>query len=444
MFEVVAGVLAPGGMYESTLRDLVAPGRASYQVSVNPAPSGGACQVTPSTGFALETLFTVECNGFDDSDGGVTYQFGYDGVLFKPQKSPTISLYLPAGLGMSLSIVVEDARGASAPFSTSTVDVMGSRFDASQEKQQAEQLLSRAAQIGDVLLLEHLIAAIANSAVLNTDQATVSLMAEALDSILERTTMTAEVSKTVLQSIRLLVGDGSYLDKTSLESVGRSLLKIASFDALGMSQLTPSHVQEAVSVSTALLASALSTVDLVDPNALGEALVKLGETSLKSLLATQSYYLAEPSSSISAMAKRLNLGDLNGVTVVLPADPVSVSFPTTFSSASGFQGAAREEPVDLQLFFSKDVAVKDNNKIVSGSISVTVSLSSESEPAVLEDLPGEIFLNIPVNTNGVLTEEETEFFFFGGNARCVYWVGAAGAVDAVSYTHLTLPTICSV
>jgi len=51
-------------------------GFVEYQFIVNVGPSGGTCQVQPLHGFALDTDFKVQCNGWQDTDTPLQYMIG--------------------------------------------------------------------------------------------------------------------------------------------------------------------------------------------------------------------------------------------------------------------------------------------------------------------------------------------------------------------------------
>jgi hypothetical protein len=51
-------------------------GTSSLFFYANQLPTGGLCFITPSTGIALSTNFTLACDGWSDPDGVVTqYQY---------------------------------------------------------------------------------------------------------------------------------------------------------------------------------------------------------------------------------------------------------------------------------------------------------------------------------------------------------------------------------
>lgn len=58
----------------------IATGESSMIVLVNKLPYGGACTVSPTTGVALNTTFTIDCSSWLDDDGNVA-QYAYFGNL---------------------------------------------------------------------------------------------------------------------------------------------------------------------------------------------------------------------------------------------------------------------------------------------------------------------------------------------------------------------------
>jgi len=75
---IAANALAPGSTYEfalSVIDAIGARGRAYLTVTVNSPPSLGSCYGTPSSGYALSTSFSLECNGWSDDDTPLNYRF---------------------------------------------------------------------------------------------------------------------------------------------------------------------------------------------------------------------------------------------------------------------------------------------------------------------------------------------------------------------------------
>ena len=52
-------------------------GRAELSFIINRAPSVGFCEAEPQEGYVLQTLFSVYCWDFSDSDKPLTYSFAY-------------------------------------------------------------------------------------------------------------------------------------------------------------------------------------------------------------------------------------------------------------------------------------------------------------------------------------------------------------------------------
>lgn len=49
-------------------------GYAEFSIQFNAPPTSGSCSVTPIDGYALQTDFTVACQGFTDVDDPLTYE----------------------------------------------------------------------------------------------------------------------------------------------------------------------------------------------------------------------------------------------------------------------------------------------------------------------------------------------------------------------------------
>jgi hypothetical protein len=47
-------------------------GKSSIILGLNERPKGGTCSISPLTGIAYSTLFTIECANFIDVDGYIT------------------------------------------------------------------------------------------------------------------------------------------------------------------------------------------------------------------------------------------------------------------------------------------------------------------------------------------------------------------------------------
>ena len=50
------------------------PGFAEYSIEFNAPPTPGTCHVDPGEGYALQTTFTITCQGFSDVDTPLSYQ----------------------------------------------------------------------------------------------------------------------------------------------------------------------------------------------------------------------------------------------------------------------------------------------------------------------------------------------------------------------------------
>ncbi|XP_048575605.1 uncharacterized protein LOC5520271 isoform X3 [Nematostella vectensis] len=77
---VKKNVLSSGTKYRLTVTISapgLVPGVSSYDLETNSPPTGGTCEVTPTQGFVLETVFTLKCQGWTDLDNPLVYQFFY-------------------------------------------------------------------------------------------------------------------------------------------------------------------------------------------------------------------------------------------------------------------------------------------------------------------------------------------------------------------------------
>ncbi|XP_077864342.1 polycystin-1-like protein 2 [Saccoglossus kowalevskii] len=115
-------------------------GFSEYAVIVNSPPSPGTCTVSPISGYLLETIFTLNCQGFSDDDLPLMYEFS---VITGGEKRATInsldhkagsllyygndpyrpSIYLPLGLAQNnytidIVVRVSDVYGATVQVTT--------------------------------------------------------------------------------------------------------------------------------------------------------------------------------------------------------------------------------------------------------------------------------------------------------------------------------------
>lgn len=106
--------------------EVTAVGRAKtsneYVFTTNAPPYGGSCFISPQTGEALSTTFSLTCRDWSDPEKPLGYQFRYrksDGayaVLYHGAESST-TCRLPAGLkiqdyNINIEVLISDAFGA--------------------------------------------------------------------------------------------------------------------------------------------------------------------------------------------------------------------------------------------------------------------------------------------------------------------------------------------
>ncbi len=90
----------------------------------NPPPLGGSCVITPNTGFAMDTIFHLGCNGWTDPEGhDILYQVKYRIVGSEDIIALTgfsyvsnFNLILPEG-DLQLMVIVSDIYGSKSSFS---------------------------------------------------------------------------------------------------------------------------------------------------------------------------------------------------------------------------------------------------------------------------------------------------------------------------------------
>lgn len=120
------GVLQGGSTYSFALTATDGSGSstAAFTVAVNAPPSGGKMAVTPASGTAMSTVFTVGVSGWTGAAQPLLYQLSYvppdspgaAPVVLSPfSPAPTMRVQLPGGASaVQLLLSVQDARGAVA------------------------------------------------------------------------------------------------------------------------------------------------------------------------------------------------------------------------------------------------------------------------------------------------------------------------------------------
>ena len=105
-------------------------GSSTYKVIVNKPPAYGECKVTPTIGKQLDTDFSVSCEGFQDDDWPLSYEFFYQQDL-RPEgrleslgfgmDSSRSKVSLPSGMPeyhnkLKFFVVAYDKLGASKQY----------------------------------------------------------------------------------------------------------------------------------------------------------------------------------------------------------------------------------------------------------------------------------------------------------------------------------------
>jgi hypothetical protein len=122
-----ANVLFPPGSYKFKLTTTDASGSiglSTVSVLMNSPPSSGSLSIMPSSGFAFETMFTMDAAGWEDADLPLTYRFDDLGVLINGEPTQVSTLKRPSfdtfhetligsGSNRTVQVVVSDSLGAS-------------------------------------------------------------------------------------------------------------------------------------------------------------------------------------------------------------------------------------------------------------------------------------------------------------------------------------------
>jgi REJ domain len=73
-------------VYTSSFYGGTATGRSSIIVGINELPINGSCTISPTTGIAASTIFTITCTKWVDPDGNIV-RYEYWGNSFPLQNS---------------------------------------------------------------------------------------------------------------------------------------------------------------------------------------------------------------------------------------------------------------------------------------------------------------------------------------------------------------------
>ena len=107
---------------------------------MNKPPRAGSCEVEPKAGFALEDEFTISCQGFEDEDQPLAYEFCFTKTDGEPYESlgyglqsSRSSILLPNGLKehdfkIKFAVKVFDNLGAAITFKNISEVTVGFTF----------------------------------------------------------------------------------------------------------------------------------------------------------------------------------------------------------------------------------------------------------------------------------------------------------------------------
>lgn len=155
-------ILAEGSFHSFTVYVTDASGNtgsADFDFTINTAPTPGLCSADPTTGYALETEFSLSCNLWTDDDIPLTYQYRVklplsDRALCDYQESAIFDTILPSTDSGNTTVVaiIRDALGSEASVDM-TVTVSESLITASSA---IDSMATRVSQ-GDITSLSSIV-----------------------------------------------------------------------------------------------------------------------------------------------------------------------------------------------------------------------------------------------------------------------------------------------
>jgi len=401
-----------------------------YHVTMNAAPSRGRCTVAredglDQNGVFLRDLYRVACEGFSDPDGVASFEIGMDvdGVdfFFTPSVAGQATLYPPEGISL-IKVRVTDRHGSARIVETQSVTVEAPVS----QTERVGLALSRLIEVsdtGDEGATLQLLAALRGE----QDASVRAKMAAALHSLTAQLALTPATARRVMQAA-LLVADAE-MALEPLQALGDVIERIATFDLLGSSGKSPA--EQAVSLADLVVRSAARLADdensprnVTSPDsvALATALEALLETALKAHLLGRGAEVRVSHEGVEAYGVTRPALAILGNAVQMPdvAERVSLTLPVEMSSVPGMEDALLD--VELALV-RRAVADSADGTILSGAVTATVSHTNDIAPELLEGLPGEVLVTVPISTVGMQSGLEAGVYA-GSAIQCVHWIGA--------------------
>jgi hypothetical protein len=370
---------------------------ASVTVVTNGCPQGGSYTVSPGTGVALTTSFTLAASSWVDADVPLTYQYWMESAggslleLRRPLTVETAVMSLPAGTGTSgvatTVLRVFDSYGSwsGASYNVTVAALAASALTAVLSSQLS---VNVSTDVDGAKLAVTLVTASLNGASCSGDCSSQELSSRQVirDSLLGTlySVSTADVVDAVslssmassLAAITQVPTEISEAGIAGTFKVAQSLLMVANASSVTMSQASVVNVLESLS-SVTVAGSAISSTSASGFSLLESTstMVSLVELCNDMILSTMAYGEASVSSVYGAFATTLTSVTVADENVVATVGSSSSSSGSASSISIPVTGSAS---VKMSAMSTQSWAYGSNRSLVSETVTVSVSLASGS------------------------------------------------------------------
>ena len=455
-FKAMPGSLVPGLVYSFALMDPSGVEIAWFDARAAKSPAGGSCTLSPSTGIAFVTDFTVSCSGFGGPGSPeLSYSIGFENeadVLFTSSPSPLASTTtkLPVGDAVRAIVVVSysaSAGGASTTVTTNAANVaVGASLSSMLSAASSE--ISRAARLGDMLMLENSVSALAISldAQMVSDSSGAKTareeMARAVESVALRSAVTPAIAKRLLNVMSGVAWYSDDLTIATVASYAAVLDHISGTSGLGSaSGVSASDATLAVSTLGSVLAAqarlsqsggGILTQD--QQLSLGRAYEKLAEglaqATAGDLVLGEEDRAGGVETLVSWVAGKRTISQLEGEGrfVMAEAQTNDREVPS-FTLPAGF--VASTPDLSAMQADSSVIFVRSSANVgtpISQAYTLSLFDSASSERIVASNLAEPILISIPFDIQSLTASQQSDFMS-GEAVRCLHWVGEIPSGD---------------